>query len=222
MDRNNVIGVDLGLCNIVTTSNNKGNESLIIKGGVLKSINQYYNKKLGKQKSLSMKCNNKHTTNKLLKLTRKRNNKIKDFFHKTSRKLINHCIQNNIGKVVIGYNTGWKQNINLGKRNNQNFVSVPFLNFVRQIEYKSLMVGIKVMRFSEEFTSQTCYCCGVVRKTNRKYRGLYVCSVCGCVLNADVNASKNILRKVVPKSKLVWIWDRDLVTKPVVLKILKR
>ncbi|MHA1916917.1 MAG: transposase [Candidatus Ranarchaeia archaeon] len=130
LDENSVLGVDLGLCNIVTTSNNKGNESLIIKGGVLKSINQYYNKKLGKQKSLSMKCNNKRTTNKLLQLTRKRNNKVKDFFHKTSKKLINHCIEHNIGKVVIGYNLGWKQNINLGKKNNQSFVQVPFLKFI--------------------------------------------------------------------------------------------
>ncbi|MHA1917180.1 MAG: transposase [Candidatus Ranarchaeia archaeon] len=106
LDKNHVLGIDLGLNNIVTTSNNKDNESLIIKGGVLKSINQYYNKKLGKQKSKAKKCNNKNNTNKLLKLHRKRNNKIKDFFHKTSRKLINQCIKQSIGKAVIGYNAG--------------------------------------------------------------------------------------------------------------------
>ncbi|MHA1917862.1 MAG: RNA-guided endonuclease InsQ/TnpB family protein, partial [Candidatus Ranarchaeia archaeon] len=222
LDKNNVLSVDLGLCNIVTTSNNQGKNPLIIKGGVLKSVNQYYNKKLAKNKSLTKKCNKKYTSIRISRLHRKRNNKVKDFFHKTSRKLINHCIQNNIGKVVIGYNTGWKQNINLGRKNNQSFVQVPFLKFLQQLEYKAGLVGIDVVRVSEEFTSQTCSCCGVVDKSNRKYRGLYVCSVCDCVLNTDVNASKNILRKVVPKSKLVWIWDRGFVTKPVVLKILKR
>ena len=75
---------------------------------------------------------------------------------------------------------------------------------------------------SEEFTSQTCSNCGVVDKSNRKYRGLYVCSVCGCVLNADLNASRNILRKGVPESGHVRIGDRGFVTKSVVLKIPKR
>ncbi|MHA1489967.1 MAG: IS200/IS605 family accessory protein TnpB-related protein, partial [Promethearchaeota archaeon] len=87
-------------------------------------------------------------------------------------KVVNHCISNDIGTIVIGYNEGWKQEIKIGKRNNQNFVSVPFLKLVQQIEYKSDMVGIKVIRTGEEYTSQTCSSCGVVRKSNRKYRGL--------------------------------------------------
>ncbi|MHA1918077.1 MAG: RNA-guided endonuclease InsQ/TnpB family protein [Candidatus Ranarchaeia archaeon] len=222
LDKNNILGVDLGLNNIVTTSNNKDNESLIIKGGVLKSINQYYNKKLGKQKSLAKKCNNKHNTNKLLQLTRKRNNKVRDFFPKTSHKLISYCIEHGIGKIVIGYNVGWKQSINLGKKNNQSFVQIPFWKFINQVEYKAFLVGIEKIRVSEEFTSQTCSCCGVIDKSNRKYRGLYVCSVCGCVLNADLNASRNILKKGVPESKHFWKGNRGFVTKPVVLKIPKR
>ncbi|MHA1918086.1 MAG: RNA-guided endonuclease InsQ/TnpB family protein [Candidatus Ranarchaeia archaeon] len=174
-------------------------------------------------KIIGKKLNNKHKTNKLLKLTRKRNNKVKDFFHKTSRKLINYCIEHNIGKVVVGYNVGWKQSINLGKKNNQNFVQVPFfLKFIRQIEYKAELVGVDVVRVGEEYTSQTCSNCGVVCKSNRKHRGLYVFSVCGLVLNADVNASRNILRKGVPESEFVWIGDRGFVTEPVVLKIPKR
>ncbi|MHA1917209.1 MAG: RNA-guided endonuclease InsQ/TnpB family protein [Candidatus Ranarchaeia archaeon] len=219
LDKKNAIGIDLGLNNIITTSDNIGNQPLIIKGGVLKSINQFYNKELAKYRSLSAICNKKHVTNRILKIHRKRNNKVHDFFHKISRKIINYCIQYNIGSIVIGYNSKLKQNINIGKRNNQNFVQVPFLKFVKQVEYKALLVGIEVIRVFEDFTSQMCSGCGVVDKSNRKHRGLYVCSKCGLMLNADVNASKNILRKGIPKSKSIWLGDRGLLDRPVVLKI---
>ncbi len=217
LTKSHILGIDLGLTNIVTASDNIGNVPLIIKGGVLKSINQFYNKELAKYKSLSKKYNDKHITNRILKIHRKRNNKVRDFFHKTSRKIVNHCIENDIGTIVLGYNEGWKQNINIGKRNNQNFVSIPFLKLIHQIEYKSKMVGIDVVRITEEFTSQTCSHCGIVKKSNRKHRGLYVCSECGLVLNADVNASKNILQKGIPKS--IWIGDRGRLGRPIVLKI---
>jgi putative transposase len=217
LDKNNVIGIDLGLTNIVTSSDNCGGTPLIIKGGVVKSINQFYNKELSKYKSLSKICNKKEITNRILKIHRKRNNKIKDFFHKTSRKVIDHCIENNIGKIVIGYNEGWKQNINIGKRNNQNFVAIPFLKLIQQIEYKSEMVGIEVIRITEEYTSQKCSNCGIIRKSNRKHRGLYVCKSCGLKINADVNASKNILQKGVPNP--IRRWDRGCLDHPVVLII---
>ncbi|MBY9005499.1 MAG: transposase [Candidatus Lokiarchaeota archaeon] len=213
----NALGIDLGINNIVTASDNMGNKPLIIKGGVIKSINQFYNKQLSKYKSMAKKCNKMEMTNRIKKLHRKRNNKVKDFFHKTSRKVVNYCISNNIGSIIIGYNERWKQEINIGKKNNQNFVSVPFLKLVQQIEYKSEMVGIIVIRTSEEYTSQMCSSCGVIRKANRKYRGLYVCKDCGMVLNADVNASINILQKEIPKSR--WIGDRGCLNRPLVLKI---
>ena len=167
-------------------------------------------------------CSNATITNRILKIHRKRNNKIRDFFHKSSRKLVNHCIEHNIGTLVVGYNEGWKQNINIGKKNNQNFVSIPFLKLIQQIEYKAEMVGITVIRTSEEYTSQMCSCCGLVKKSNRKYRDLYICDNCGSALNADVNASKNILHKEVPKSNSNRmgnrIGNRGLLNSPIVLK----
>ncbi|MHA1747001.1 MAG: RNA-guided endonuclease InsQ/TnpB family protein, partial [Promethearchaeota archaeon] len=217
LDRIHVMGIDLGLANIVTTSDNIGSPPLIIKGGVVKSVNQFYNKQLAKYKSIAKNCNDTNLTTRIQRLHRKRNNRIHDFFHKTSRMVINHCIAQNIGTIVIGYNEGWKQRINIGKRNNQNFVSVPFLTLVHQIEYKAEMVGIQVIRTTEEYTSQTCSWCGVIKKSNRKHRGLYVCQDCGTVLNADVNASNNILHKGVPQS--VWIGDRGSLNLPVVLKV---
>ncbi len=217
LPKTHILGIDLGLTNIVTASDNIGTQPLIIKGGVIKSINQFYNKELAKYKAWAKICNGKHITNRILKIHRIRNNKIRDYFHKTSRKIVNHCIANNIGTIVIGYNEGWKQNIHIGKKNNQNFVSIPFLTLIQQIEYKSEMVGIDVIRTSEEYTSQTCSQCGIIKKSNRKHRGLYVCSECGSVLNADVNASKNILQKGVPNS--IWIGDRGHLDCPTVLSL---
>jgi len=217
LDKTHVMGIDLGLQNIVTTSDNSGSPPLIIKGGVVKSVNQFYNKQLAKYKSVAKRCNDTNITTRIQRLHRKRNNKIRDFFHKTSRMVINHCIAQNIGTIVIGYNEGWKQEIKIGRRNNQNFVSVPFLTLVRQIEYKAEMVGIQVIRTTEEYTSQTCSGCGVIKKSNRKHRGLYVCHDCGTVLNADVNASNNILHKGVPQS--IRIGDRGRLSRPVVLTI---
>ncbi len=115
LNENNTLGIDLGLNNIVTVSDNIGNKPLIIKGGVVKSINQFYNKQLSKYKSMAKKCNDTDVTGRILKFHRKRNNKMRDFFHKTSRKVVNHCISNDIGTIVIGYNESWKQKITIGK-----------------------------------------------------------------------------------------------------------
>ncbi len=214
LERSNIIGIDLGLNNLITISDNIGNSPILIKGGCVKSINQYYNKKLAKYKAIAKKVNDLHTTSRLLRLHRKRNNKIRNLFHKASRKVIDHCVSWNIGTIIIGYNEGWKHKVKIGRRNNQNFVSIPFLSLIKQIEYKAEMVGISVIRVSEEYTSQTCSCCGAIRKQNRKYRGLYVCADCGLVLNADVNASRNILAKGIPQS--YGIGDRGALNVPVV------
>ena len=102
LDKNRIIGIDLGVNNLVAMSNNFDQNGLIIKGGIAKSVNQYYNKKLAKFTSIAKIVNKKHITNRILRLHRKRNNKIDDIFHKISRKIINYCVENNIGKIVIG------------------------------------------------------------------------------------------------------------------------
>ncbi len=203
LDKNRIAGIDLGVNNLVAMSNNFNRDGVIIKGGIAKSVNQYYNKKLAKFKSNAKKINKKHITNRILRLHRIRNNKIEDIFHKISKKTINYCIKNNIGTIIIGYNAGWKQRCNMGKKNNQNFVQLPFLKLIHKIEYKAELVGIEVRRETEEYTSQNCSNCGITSKKNRKHRGLYVCSNCGHVINADINASKNIIKKGFPES--VWI-----------------
>ncbi len=116
------MGIDLGLTNLVTTS-----DGLLVKGGVVKTINQWYNKQLAHYRSLATTCNQQLLTRRMLRLHRLRTNRLRDFFHQTSRRIIKYCLTQNIQTLVIGYNPRWKQHCNLGKRTNQSFVQLPFL-----------------------------------------------------------------------------------------------
>ena len=205
LDKNRIIGIDLGLNNIITIVNNVGLEPTIIKGGFVKSINQFYNKQLAKYKSKKDKQGYDFETKRLQRLTRKRNNKINDIFHKISRKIINYCIKNNTGTIIIGYNEGWKQNINIGKRNNQNFVYIPFLKLIQKIQYKTELVGIDVVCINENHTSKCSFLDNEEIGHHKRYlgkrikRGLFK-SKDGILINADVNAGYNIIKKAVPNA----------------------
>ena len=192
------IGIDLGITNLVATS-----DGLLVKGGVVKTINQWYNKQLAYYKSLTDKCNQQHTSHRIQRMHRVRANKLREIFHQTSRNIINRCLQNNINTIVIGYNRGWKQQCNLGKRMNQSFVHIPFNKFVHMLEYKAKLVGISVIRVSEAYTSQQCSGCGIIKKSNRQSRGLFLCRSCGLRLNADHNAAINILQRLSADKKVV-------------------
>ncbi len=213
----NRLGIDIGVNNIISAIDNRGFVPFIIKGGVVKSINQYYNKKLGKYTSSARKCNDTNITKRILRLRRMRNNKIYDKFHKISRKVIEICIEREIGTIVIGYNKGWKQYLKLLKKTNQNFAYIPYWKLVAMLEYKAKLVGIEIHKVTEEYTSQICSRCGVRRKANRKHRGLYVCKQCGSVINADVNAACNIISKEFPET--TWLGDRGCVDHPLVFPI---
>ncbi|KNF10215.1 transposase, partial [Gottschalkia purinilytica] len=113
----NILSIDLGIDNLCTMINNVNNQPIIIDGREIKSINRLFNKNLSKYKSISKKVNDRYSTKKIDRLYYKRNNVFKDKFHKVSNYIINYCIDNNISKVIIGYNQEWKQNINIGKTN---------------------------------------------------------------------------------------------------------
>ena len=98
--------------------------SFIINGKPVKSINRYYNKKKAKLQKRIKKCQNRNKSKRLQKLTEKRNRKVKDYFHKTSRCIVNQLVSNRINTLIIGYNKGWKQEVNIGRRNNQKFVEI--------------------------------------------------------------------------------------------------
>ena len=205
LDKDRVIGIDLGLNNIITMVNNAGQPPVIIKGGKVKAINQFYNKQLAKYKSIKDKQGIEYETKRIKNLTRKRNNKITDKFHKISRKVINYSIKHNFGTIIIGYNTKWKQNINIGRINNQQFVQIPFFKLISQIKYKSELLGINVVINKESFTSKCSFLDNEVIKRHKTYagkrisRGLFR-SQRGVIINADVNGAYNIIKKVVPKA----------------------
>lgn len=200
LNKKNIFSIDLGLNNIIAGVNNNGFKPFIIKGGIAKSNNHYYNKKFAYYRSIENKKGNFRDTKRIKRLHLKHNNKINLFFHRVSKQIIEYCKENDIGTVIIGYNKDWKQNINLGKKTNQNFVQLPFLKLVNQLKYKGELIGIDVQTISEEYTSQKCCRCGIIDKKNRIKRGLYICKKCGLKINADINASYNIMKKAFPNS----------------------
>ncbi len=136
------------------TSNKKGFQPLIINSRPVKSINQFYNKKKGK---LQSELKETKSSNRIKGLSTKINFKIDDYLHKTSRYIINNLIENQIGVLVIGNNPNWKQGINIGKKNNQNFVLIPFFKLIEQLKYKAKLVGIKVIINEESYTSKASF-----------------------------------------------------------------
>jgi len=201
----NIIGIDLGIDNFATISNNIGSQPIIINGRNIKSMNQYYNKKKAEiQNDLELK-HSKKWSNRLQRLTTKRNNKVDDYLHKSSRYVINYCLKNNINTIIIGQNKGWKQNVTLGKRNNQNFINIPYNLFISKLKYKCENYGINIFTTDEAYTSGTSFLDNEepikdnYNKSRRKTRGLFKSDV-GVLINADVNAAYQIIKKVVPEA----------------------
>lgn len=192
--------IDLGLNNLMTIGSNKI-KPIIINGKPIKSVNQYYNKKLSKLKSEI----GKRTTKRIKNLTYKRNNKIKDYLHKSTRYVINHLISNDINTLVIGKNDGWKKEINIGKVNNQKFVQVPHNKLIDMLVYKCGLEGINVKLVNESYTSKCSFMDNEKvtklkkHKGKRIKRGLFKWSK--GLINADLNGSLNILKKAVGKFK---------------------
>lgn len=154
------------------------------------------------------------------RLTEKRNGKIDDYLHKSSRYIINYCEKNDIHTIVIGKNKEWKQNSKLSKRVNQNFVQIPFARLIEMIQYKAEEKGIAVILTEESYTSGTSFIDSEepvkenYNKARRIHRGLFV-SNNGIRINADLNGAYQILRKVVPEIR----WNRGCVLHPFVVNV---
>jgi len=200
-DNGKYSSIDLGINNLMTLSGNT-TKPIIINGKPLKSINQYYNKKKSEIQSKLETINKTKKSKKLNKLTNKRNNKINDYLHKSSKIIINHLVSKDICTLIVGYNQHWKQEINIGKKNNQNFVSIPYLKLLNMLEYKCKKEGINFVKNEESYTSKCSFIDGEEIKKHTKYlgkrikRGLFE-SASGKLINADLNGSLNILKKVV-------------------------
>lgn len=204
-DNKRYVGIDLGIDNFATITNNCGLTPIIINGKGQKSINQYYNKQIAHYKSIAKRVNNLNSTNRMSQLTLTRNNKINDFIHKASRFLVNYCRDNEINTIIIGNNKNWKQNSKMNKKVNQTFISIPYYSFIQKVQYKAEELGIKVIVTDESYTSGTSFLDNELptkenyNKSRRKYRGLFI-SNNGIKINADVNGSYQIIKKVFPKA----------------------
>lgn len=195
-DNNRYASIDIGLDNLCTLTSNAV-QSIIVNGKPLKSINHHYNKT--KSKLQSKLSNNKRTSKRINRLTLRRNRKIKDYMHKVSRKIVEYMEANSLNTLFVGKNVGWKDSINLGRTNNQNFVSIPYNMLIQMLEYKCKLAGINVIIINEAYTSK---CSFLDREKISKHdsyagrrvkRGLFVSSS-GIMINADVNGSLNIMR----------------------------
>jgi putative transposase len=194
-------GVDIGINNLATlTSNKAGFLPRIVNGRPVKSINQYYNKRKADLQSI---LKDTRFTARMERMTRKRTRRIDHYLHTASRRMIDLLLVEGIGTLVIGKNPNWKQECNIGKRNNQNFVNIPHARFIDMLSYKAKLVGIAVMVTEESYTSKCSFLDMEPIGKHEQYmgkrvkRGLFR-SADGRHINADVNGSYNMIRKVAP------------------------
>jgi len=201
-----IMGIDIGVRNIVTVGDSISNEGIAVRGGVLKSINQFFNKEYARLRSISdRQMGNKQLTKREKRLFQKRNRKIKDIMHKLSKAIVQYAKSRNIDTIIIGHNNGWKQNTDTGKKNNQNFVQIPFNTFINQIKYKAEEIGINVIIKNESHTSKCSFLDMESIEHHETYMGKRIRrgvfrSKNGILIHADLQAVYNIIKKAVPEA----------------------
>ena len=205
------MSIDLGIDNLTTSVTNTGRRPLLVKGKNVKSVNQYYNKMkayyVGILRQGKKTNEGSFTSKRLEKLHQSRGLKLKDIFHKTSYLIVKTAVEEDISVIVIGQNKDWKQEINIGKRNNQSFVHIPHNMLINMITYKAAEYGMKVEVTEESYTSKASFLDDDHIPTyekgkkhsfsgKRMKRGLYKTKK-EVLLNADVNGGANIMKKAV-------------------------
>lgn len=200
IDNGKAVSIDLGVNNFITMTNNIGQKPTIIKGSFIKSENQWYNKRRADRCS---KLTNSKWSKHLDRISVKRYNRVKNYMHHVSKYVIDYCIANDINTVIVGLNETWKQNIELGKRTNQNFVFIPYNLFIKQLQYKCEDNGMIFITTEEGYTSGTSALDDELPikrnydKSRRIERGLFRSNK-GILINSDVNGSLQIAKKVNP------------------------
>ena len=207
------VGIDLGVTNLAAiASNREGFAPRLVNGRPIKTWNQWYNKRMKELKKLLPKEDRERVTKQMERITNTRNRRIDHYLHTVSRCIIDFLVENGIGTVIIGKNPLWKQECGMGRKNNQNFVSIPHARFIEMITYKAALVGIGVEVREESYTSKASFVdldpipdyqpndeeehifSGKrIGRRNRLYRTKDGRKIC-----ADVNGAYNILRKSKP------------------------
>lgn len=230
LDENHALAIDLGIDNLAACVTSKGN-SFIIDGKRLKSINQWFHKENARLQCIKDKQKfGKKSTNKQQTIRRNRNNKVNDYMNKSARMIINYCLNNDIGTLVCGYNKTFQRNSDIGKKNNQNFVNIPFGKLREKFRYLCKLYGIKYIEQEESYTSKASFFDEDIipvynQDTPQTYtfsgkrikRGLYQCGN-GKTLNADINGALNILRKSNVVS-LTGLYDRGELDTPIRIRV---
>ena len=206
-DNNRYLGIDLGVDNFATLTNNIGLNPILIKGKDLKSYNQYINKRIAYLTSILKTVNKKYTSNQIKRLWDKRYKYFYNVFHRLNNNIIKYLKENDINTVIIGKNDNWKQEVNINKSNNQNFCYIPYNMFINNLKYKCELNGINCIVREESYTSKASVLDNDIiptysKSNNKTYnfsgkrinRGLYKTKE-GILINADVNGSCNIIRK---------------------------
>jgi len=201
---NRVASVDIGLENLFTIAFNYNKKGISIKGTKLKAINQYFNKI--KSKLQSLLPNEQYVSKSINQLMYKRAEQLRNYIGYYTNKLIEILRTERISKLVVGYNKGWKQEIDIGSKNNQNFVSIPFRKILDILKYKLEDNGIEYKEQEESYTSKASYLdnddipiykeeINEIKFSGRRIkRGIYK-SKQGKIINADLNGALNILKK---------------------------
>lgn len=201
-------GVDLGITNLAAIASNKpGFIPRLVNGRPLKAVNQWYNKR---KAQLQKKLGKTGTTKQIEQLTNNRNRRIHHALHTASKQIIDLLVKEGIGTLIIGKNDGWKQEVQMGTRNNQNFEQIPHARFIDMLTYKAELVGIQVILTEESYTSKASFLdldpmpvCDPAHVEKPRFsgrrvkRGLYRASG-KRYLNADINGAYNIIRKGKP------------------------
>ena len=218
LDASRCASIDLGIDNLATMATPEGCE--IFSGRFLKSYNVYFNKTLARLQSVKDLQGIRGITKRIRRMYNKRDRYIDDAFHKISRQIVDTLVQQNVGMLAVGYNAGWKNNVCMGRKNNQKFVQIPFARLTSYLKYKCELSGITFVEHEESYTSKCDalalepICKHEAYLGKRKRRGLFQSSVGKCV-NADLNGAWNILRKVVGDSAFLQITGSGRSLRPV-------
>lgn len=200
-----IASIDLGINNFVTFLDNQGYQPFIINGKGAKAYNQYFHKE--KARLQSELKQGKYSSKNIQLLCLRRANFMQNFLHQSSSIVVKALKERKISTLVIGLNEDWKQDSNMGKQNNQNFVSLPHKKLIDQLVYKCEEIGIEVILTEEAYTSKIDHfveepmCRQVKYLGKRIHRGLFRSST-GILINADLNGALGIMRKVFPEKAL--------------------